>query len=93
MCCSQYFEHDDPELYMTKVCYIEDNDVDDMELVFAEDEYKHGQLDRVCVHEQNSSLFWNFQEPQILNFMDGRGREQKYSIFSQCAFKILLSHS
>ena len=32
---------------MTKVKYIEENDVDDMELFFEEEEYKDGKLERV----------------------------------------------
>ena len=35
----KYFERDDPELYVSKVKYILDNNVDDMELYFTEDEY------------------------------------------------------
>ena len=46
----QYFEQDDPELFMTKVKFIEENSVDDMDLVFAEEEYKDGRLDRVSVY-------------------------------------------
>ena len=37
--CLQHFEQDDPELYLRKVKYILDNDVDDMELTFSEEEY------------------------------------------------------
>ena len=33
----QYFETDDPELYTTKIKYIKENDVSDLELVFAEE--------------------------------------------------------
>ena len=43
----QYFEQDDPELYLTKIRYIEENDVNDMELVFAEEEYEGSSLVRV----------------------------------------------
>ena len=35
----QYFETDDPELYKSKICYIEENDINDMELFFCEEEY------------------------------------------------------
>lgn len=35
----KYFEHDDPPLFLSKIKYIEENDVSDMELVFAEEEY------------------------------------------------------
>ena len=36
---TQYFESDNPELYTTKVQYITENDVTDLDLVFAEEEY------------------------------------------------------
>ena len=32
---------------MTKIKYIEENDVEDMELFFEEEEYKDGKLERV----------------------------------------------
>ena len=35
----QYFGSDDPDLYATKVQYIKDNDVTDLGLVFAEEEF------------------------------------------------------
>ncbi|CAK8677423.1 apoptosis-resistant E3 ubiquitin protein ligase 1-like isoform X2 [Clavelina lepadiformis] len=37
-----YFESDDPDLYMTKVEYVIDNDVTDMELTFSEEVYTAG---------------------------------------------------
>ena len=43
----QYFEQDDPELYTSKIKYIEENDVDDMELSFVEEEFKDGKLEKV----------------------------------------------
>nr|XP_014341342.1 PREDICTED: apoptosis-resistant E3 ubiquitin protein ligase 1 [Latimeria chalumnae] len=43
----KYFETDDPEFYKTKVCYILNNDVSEMELTFAEEKYKSGQLEKV----------------------------------------------
>ncbi|XP_060068994.1 apoptosis-resistant E3 ubiquitin protein ligase 1-like [Ylistrum balloti] len=43
----KYFETDDPELYKTKVQFIDENDIDDMELSFSEEEYSDGQLQRV----------------------------------------------
>ena len=33
----QYFETDDPELYTTKVKYVKESDVSDLELMFAEE--------------------------------------------------------
>lgn len=49
----QYFEQDDPELFMTKVKYLLENDVAPMELTFTEDEYSqsNGKLLKVtdCV--------------------------------------------
>ena len=44
----QHFETDDPEYFTTKISYIENNDVDDMELTFAEEVYSaQGQLVKV----------------------------------------------
>ncbi|XP_030415015.1 apoptosis-resistant E3 ubiquitin protein ligase 1 isoform X3 [Gopherus evgoodei] len=44
----KYFETDDPEFYKSKVCFILNNDVSEMELVFAEEKYnKLGQLEKV----------------------------------------------
>jgi hypothetical protein len=44
----QYFEQDDPELYISKVKYILDNPVEPMELTFSEEEYSStGQLLKV----------------------------------------------
>lgn len=41
----KYFEQDDPDLYVSKIKYILENDVDDMELYFTEEEYTNsGQL-------------------------------------------------
>ena len=54
----QYFEQDDPELYLTKIRYIEENDVNDMELVFAEEEYEGSSLVRVFI-SQSSILFYH----------------------------------
>ena len=43
----QYFETDDPELYTSKIKFIEENDIEDMELTFIEEEYtERGQLAR-----------------------------------------------
>lgn len=45
---TQYFETDDPEFYKSKVCFILNNDVSEMDLVFAEEKYsKTGQLEKV----------------------------------------------
>ncbi|KAF0044452.1 hypothetical protein F2P81_003610 [Scophthalmus maximus] len=44
----KYFEADDQEFYKTKVCFILNNDVSEMDLVFAEEKYsKSGQLEKV----------------------------------------------
>lgn len=52
----KYFETDDPELYKTKIRYIEENDVSDMELTFSEEEYSEsGQLLRVIDLVPNGS--------------------------------------
>ena len=39
LCLLQYFESDDPDLYTTKVQYILENDVTDLGLIFAEEEF------------------------------------------------------
>lgn len=45
---TKYFETDDQEFYKTKVCFILNNDVSEMDLVFAEEKYnKSGQLEKV----------------------------------------------
>ena len=42
------FETDDPEFYISKVCFILNNDMSEMEPVFAEEKFnKSGQLDKV----------------------------------------------
>ncbi|XP_067312109.1 apoptosis-resistant E3 ubiquitin protein ligase 1 isoform X2 [Pseudorasbora parva] len=44
----KYFETDDEEFYKTKVCFILNNDVSEMDLVFAEEKYsKLGHLEKV----------------------------------------------
>ncbi|XP_046663989.1 apoptosis-resistant E3 ubiquitin protein ligase 1 [Homalodisca vitripennis] len=44
----KYFEQDDPDLYLSKVKYILDHDVEDMELYFVEEDYDHlGQLTKL----------------------------------------------
>ncbi|XP_074103337.1 apoptosis-resistant E3 ubiquitin protein ligase 1 isoform X2 [Cotesia typhae] len=45
----KYFEQDDPDLYLSKVKYILENDVEEMELFFVEEEYdRDGQLTKVA---------------------------------------------
>ena len=57
---TQYFETDDQEFYKTKVCFILNNDVSEMDLVFAEEKYsKSGQLEKVRQH------FWRGPSPFI----------------------------
>ena len=44
----KYFEQDDPQFYLSKVKYIEENDVSNLEMTFSEEEYSaDGQLLRV----------------------------------------------
>ena len=47
--CLQYFESDDPDLYRTKIQYIRDNDVSDLELLFADEEFSDNGTAQVCV--------------------------------------------
>ncbi|XP_054264411.1 apoptosis-resistant E3 ubiquitin protein ligase 1-like [Macrosteles quadrilineatus] len=44
----KYFEQDDPDLYLSKIKYILEHDVEDMELYFVEEDYDHlGQLTKI----------------------------------------------
>ena len=44
----QYFEQDDPDLYLNKVKYILEHDVEEMDLYFVEEDYDQtGQLNKV----------------------------------------------
>nr|XP_006821499.1 PREDICTED: apoptosis-resistant E3 ubiquitin protein ligase 1-like [Saccoglossus kowalevskii] len=44
----RYFETDDPDTYVTKIKYIEENDVDNLDLVFAEEEYNSlGEVEKI----------------------------------------------
>ncbi|XP_014274256.1 apoptosis-resistant E3 ubiquitin protein ligase 1 isoform X1 [Halyomorpha halys] len=52
----KYFEQDDPDLYLTKVKYILEHDVEDMDLFFVEEEYDQtGQLNRLVELVPNGS--------------------------------------
>lgn len=54
----QYFEQDDPDLYLTKVKYILEHDVEEMELYFVEEDYDQlGQLTKVRVCKGNIDHF------------------------------------
>lgn len=46
----QHFEQDDPELYLGKVKYVLENDVDKLELTYSEEEYT-GQVVKVVTDE------------------------------------------
>ena len=44
----QYFERDDKQFYTSKIKYIEENDPEPLELVFAEEEFtEDNQLEKV----------------------------------------------
>lgn len=59
---AQYFETDDPEFYKSKVCFILNNDVSEMDLVFAEEKYsKTGQLEKVRRRFLNMGQFNSFR--------------------------------
>ena len=46
--CYKCLETDDPEFYKSKVCFILNNDMSEIEPVFAEEKFsKYGQLDKV----------------------------------------------
>lgn len=58
----KYFEQDDPQLFLSKIKYIEENDVSDMELMFTEDEYDEtGHLVRVNIFHFKKEGNWTFQ--------------------------------
>ena len=64
----KYFEQDDPDLYLSKIKYILENDVEDMEMYFIEEEYdKDGQLVKVRFFmlykhlKRFKTLFFNLQ--------------------------------
>ncbi|KAI1295618.1 Apoptosis-resistant E3 ubiquitin protein ligase 1 [Halotydeus destructor] len=52
----KYFEQDDPDLYVSKIKYLIDNDVEGMDLFFTEEEYdSNGQLSRLVELIPNGS--------------------------------------
>ncbi len=54
---TQYFSTDDPDLYITKIQYIRENDVTDLGVVFAEEEFdKDGRNPQVIVVQTVSVL-------------------------------------
>jgi hypothetical protein len=53
----QYFEQDDPDLYLNKIKYILEHDVEEMDLYFVEEDYDQaGQLHKVSFILTISSL-------------------------------------
>ncbi|UXI16511.1 transcription factor [Sarcoptes scabiei] len=63
----RYFEHDDPDLYVSKIKFILDNDVTNLDLYFIEDEYdrKNGKLIRTIDLIPNGSSIKVTQENKI----------------------------
>lgn len=56
----RFFEQDDPQFYLSKVKYIEENDVSDLEITFSEEEYSgDGQLVRVNVSSISSAFLFD----------------------------------
>ena len=53
----QYFETDDPELYKSKIRYIEENDINDMDLFFCEEEYMGQSIKVGLVARKVAELF------------------------------------
>ncbi len=55
---TQYFSTDDPDLYITKIQYIRENDVTDLGVVFAEEEFdKDGRNPQVNVAQSQCCVF------------------------------------
>lgn len=66
----KYFEQDDPELYLSKIKYILENDVEDMDLYFVEEEYdRAGQLTQVVELIPNGSKI-RVQETTKQQYLD-----------------------
>ncbi|GIY39738.1 apoptosis-resistant E3 ubiquitin protein ligase 1 [Caerostris extrusa] len=66
----KYFEHDDPELYVSKVKYILDNDIESMGLYFIEEVYDaSGQLleEAELIPNGSTTLVTNANKIQYLN--------------------------
>ncbi|XP_052123862.1 apoptosis-resistant E3 ubiquitin protein ligase 1 isoform X1 [Frankliniella occidentalis] len=66
----KYFEQDDPELYLSKIKYILENDVEEMDLYFIEEEYdRAGQLVEVVELIPNGSKI-RVQESTKQQYLD-----------------------
>lgn len=80
-CFSQYFETDDQEFYKTKVCFILNNDVSEMDLVFAEEKYsKSGQLEKVRQHFGKEHLFFIIVIADVISQAKGATIQTKETI-------------
>lgn len=65
---------DDPELYKTKVKYILENDIEEMDLTFSEEEYSpEGHLIKVC-HQINNMAHFLWQSFLVRCMFWGEGR-------------------
>ena len=68
--CYKCLETDDPEFYKSKVCFILNNDMSEIEPVFAEEKFsKYGQLDKV----REDSLRDPLQEQQGVEYSKEKG--------------------
>ena len=60
--CVQYFEQDDAELYVSKIKFILENDVTELQLTFTQEVYRDGKLSQVrstLLHQTGSMLCRN----------------------------------
>lgn len=65
----RYFQQDDPDLYLRKIKYIIDNDIEAMDLYFVEEEYcPNGQLVRTIDLIPNGSTVSEFPIIHTSNF-------------------------
>ncbi|CAH0777685.1 unnamed protein product [Bemisia tabaci] len=63
-----YFEQDDPDLYLTKVKYILEHDVNDMDLYFTEEDYdQSGQLVQLLLCGTGEYSIADFKANHIVN--------------------------
>ena len=62
----QYFEQDDPELYTSMVCYLEENSVEGLDLTFSEDVYECGKLVKVLTEGEGGQQILKFKKNKNL---------------------------
>lgn len=86
----KYFEQDDPDLYLSKIKYIEEHDVDGMDLYFVEEEYcSNGQLIKtVELIPNGSKVNTFFFKLKYYYYQDCKILRQGCGIFFKCFYLI-----